>query len=72
MGIKKEESMDYKVSKAVRSAFEQLIHDIENEPGLILEGENQPVDGENTLREIRSWLFGRRESDGFTNNSSDK
>jgi len=72
VGIKKEESMDYKVSKAVRSAFEKLIHDIENEPGLILEGENQPVDGENTLREIRSWLFGRGREDGYTNNSSDK
>lgn len=72
MDIKKEESMDYKVSKAVRSAFEQLIHDIENEPGLILEGENQPVDGENTLKEIRAWLFGRSKEDGYTNNSSDK
>jgi len=70
--IKKEESMDYKVSKAVSKAFKQLIQDIENEPTLILEGENQPVDEENTLGEIRSWLFGRSKEDGYTNNSSDK
>ncbi len=72
LGIKKEESMDYKVSKAVRSAFERLIHDIENEPGLILEGESQPVDEGNTLGEIRSWLFGRSKEDGSTDNSTDK
>ena len=70
MGIKKEESMDIRVSRAVCKAFEQLIRDIENEPGLILEGENRSADGENTLKEIRSWLFGRRREDGCTDNSS--
>ena len=72
MGIKKEESMDYKVSKAVSKAFKQLIQDIENDPTLILEGDNQSVDEKNTLEEIRSWLFGRGREDGFTDNSSDK
>ena len=64
--------MDKKVSKAVCKAVEQVIRDLKNEPTLILEDKNQPVDEENTLGEIRLWLFGRRESDGFTNNSSDK
>lgn len=65
MGIKDEESMDFEVSKVVCKAFEQLIQNIENEPGLILEDENQPVDEENTLRGIRSWLFRRGdEKDG--------
>ena len=72
MGIKKEESMDIRVSRAVCKAFEQLIRDIENEPGLILEGENQSADGENTLKEIRFWLFGRRSKDGCTDNSSNE
>ena len=72
MGIKNDESMDIRVSRTVCKAFEQLIQDIKNEPGLILEGENQPVDGEHTLKEIRSWLFGRRREDGYTDNSSDK
>jgi hypothetical protein len=36
---------------------------------LILEGENQPADDEeNTLREIRSWLFRRRRENGDTSN----
>jgi len=72
VGIKNEKSMDIRLSRAVCKAFEQMIHDIENEPGLILEGESQPVDEGNTLGEIRSWLFGRSKEDGFTNNSSDK
>ena len=71
MGIKKEESMDIRVSKAVCKAFEQLIRDIENEPGLILEGESQSADGENTLREIRSWLFGKRSKNGYPDDSPD-
>ena len=38
MNIEDRELMDQKVSKAVCKAFEQLIRNIENEPGLILEG----------------------------------
>ena len=72
MGITKEESMDYKVSKAVSKAFKHLIQNLENEPTLILEGNNRSVDEEHTLGEIRSWLFGRRRKDGYTDNSSDK
>jgi len=72
VGIKKEESMDYKVSKAVSKAFNQMIANIENEPGLVLEGEAQPMEGENTLKEIRSWLFGRGREDGYADNSTDK
>ncbi len=72
MGIKKEESMDIRVSRAVCKAFEQVIRDIENEPGLILEGESQSADGEDTLKDIRSWLFGRRSENGCTDNSSNE
>jgi len=72
MDKKDEELTDIRVSRAVCKAFDQLIHDIENEPGLILEGEAQPVDSENTLEEIRSWLFGRRRKYGYTDNSTDK
>ena len=72
MGINDDKSIDRKVSRTVCKAFEQLIHDLENAPALILEGEKQAVDGENTLKEIRSWLFGRSKEDGFTDNSTDK
>lgn len=70
MSIKDEQSMDIRVSRAVRKALEQLIQNIENEPGLILEGKSQSADGENTLREIRSWLFGKRSKNGYPDDSS--
>ena len=70
MSIKDEQSMDIRVSRAVRKALEQLIQNIENEPGLILEGESQSADGENTLREIRSWLFGKRSKNDYPDDSS--
>lgn len=66
MSIKNEELMDKRVSKAVCKAVEQVIQDLKNEPTLILEHENQPVDEENTLRDIRSWLFRRRRENGDT------
>jgi hypothetical protein len=72
VGIKNEKSMDIRLSIAVRRAFDQLIRNIDNEPVLILEGENLPRDEETTLKEIRSWLFGRKESDDCTNNSPEK
>ena len=69
MSIKNEELMDKKLSKAVCKAVEQLIQYLKNEPTLILEAENQPADDEeNTLREIRSWLFRRRRENGDTSN----
>lgn len=68
MNIEDRELMDKKISKAICKAFEQMIQDLKNEPTLILEGENQPVDEENTLGEIRSWLFGRRRENGDTSN----
>ena len=48
MGINDDKSIDRKVSRTVCKAFEQLIHDLENAPALVLEGEKQPVDGENS------------------------
>ena len=72
MGINDDQSIDKRVSRVICRAFDQMVANIENEPGLILEGEAQPVDGENTLKEIRSWLFGRRREDGHTDNSTDK
>jgi hypothetical protein len=72
MGINNEESTDAMMSKAICQAFKHIIETIENEPCLILEGEVQPVEEENTFKEIRSWLFGRRGADGHTNSSADK
>ena len=72
MGINNNDPIDRKISEAICQGFKQMIGNIENEPGLILEGEAQPVDGENTLKEIRAWLFGRRRVDGHTDNSANK
>ena len=72
MGINNGESTDRRISEIICKAFEQTIENLESEPGLILKGESQPVDGENTLKEIRSWLFGRRRADGYTDNRTDK
>ena len=72
MGINNDASIDRRVSKAICQASEQMIGTIENEPGLILEGEAQPGDGEKTLKEIRSWLFGRRRTDGHKDSSTNK
>ena len=72
MGINDDQSIDRRISRVICQAFNQMVENIENEPGLILEGEAQPVDGENTLKEIRSWLFGRRREDGYPDNSTDK
>ena len=68
MNIEDRELMEQEISKAVCKAIEQLIQDLKNEPTLILEGENQPVDEESTLGEIRSWLFRRRRENGNTSN----
>ena len=72
MGIKNDESTDRKISRKICQAFEQVIGTMENEPGLILEGENQPVDEENLLKEIRAWLFRRRRADGHKDSRADK
>jgi len=72
MGIKNDQATDRKISREICQALEQMLETIENEPGLILEGENQAVDGENTLKEIRAWLFGRRRSHGYRDIRTDK
>ena len=72
MVINNDESIDRKISRVICQAFKQTIGNIESEPGLILECEAQPVDGENTLKEIRSWLFGRRRTDGHRDSNHDK
>jgi hypothetical protein len=72
MGIKNDESIDRKISREICQALKQMMGTIENEPGLILEGENQPIEEENTLKEIRAWLFGRRKANGHRNFNADK
>ncbi len=72
MGVNNHKSTDGKVSREICQALERMIRDIETEPGLIIEGEPQPVEGENTLREIRSWLFGKRRENGHRHTTPDK
>jgi len=59
-----------RVAKAVARFFEQLIHDLENAPELILELEEQAEESEQTIKEITSWLFEGRHEDGYSDNNA--
>ena len=70
MDSNKQNSRERQLSEAVRKAIEQLMRDIENEPDLVLETESRVEQNEQTLNELRSWLFGRRQENGYPDDSS--
>ena len=61
--------METRLRKAVRKAFKQLFHDLENAPKLIFEVEEQAEESEQTINEITSWLFEGRHEDGYSDNN---
>ena len=71
MGNKDEESMDMRVSRAVCKASEQLIHNIEKAPSLILESGDLTNGTDQTMREVSLWLFGRRQKNGCRDDKAD-
>ena len=55
------EVTEAEVRKAVRRALEQVLKEIENEPALvILPGDNKDNLSDETISDIRKWLFERR------------
>ncbi len=53
--------MQEQLRRAVRRAFRQVLKDIESEPSLIIElGDCESRASEDTMAEIRAWLFRRR------------
>jgi hypothetical protein len=61
MGDKKEKAMEARISKSVPKALKQLLQDLENEPTLVIElNDNETGALEETMSDIRAWLFRRR------------
>ena len=61
MGDNKDKAMEAQISKAVPKAVKQLLQDLENEPTLVIElDDNEAGAPEETISDIRAWLFRRR------------
>jgi len=54
--------------KAVARACKQLMHSLEQEPSVILEGEDTGDVPDSLIGEIQAWLFKRRQENGDTSN----
>jgi len=68
MEDKDQKLIEERLAKTIPKAFERLIHELDNEPRLILEGADQAEANEHTISEITSWLFRRRQGDGYRDN----
>jgi hypothetical protein len=61
MSDSEDKVMEVQISKAVSKAAKQLVQDIENEPTLVIElNDNEAGAPEETTSDIRTWLFRRR------------
>jgi hypothetical protein len=63
-----DKKMEDDLRKAVNKAFRHLMQSLEQEPSVILEGEDQGSEMEPDYKEIEAWLFKRRQGNGDTNN----
>ena len=53
--------VEERLRRAVQKAFKQLLKDIESEPTLVIEsGDSESNASEETIADIRAWLFKRR------------
>ena len=76
MGINDEESMDSNDDRKMEDdlredvirACRQLMQSLEQEPSVILEGEETGDVPDSIIGEIEAWLFKRRLDNGDTNN----
>jgi hypothetical protein len=64
METNEDDAMEEDLRKAVARASEKLLKALEGAPSLILESSDSDDDDEETMAEIRSWLFRRRQGDG--------
>jgi hypothetical protein len=61
MGDNEEKAMEAQISKSVPKALKQLLQDLESEPTLVIElNDNETGALEETMSDIRAWLFRRR------------
>ena len=61
MDNSQDKTMEAELRKAVLKAFKQLLKDIESEPTLVIESNDSEASvSEETIADIRSWLFKRR------------
>jgi len=63
-----DKKMEADLRKIVNEAFRQLMRSLEQEPSVILEGEEQGNEMEPLYNQIEAWLFERRQDNGDTNN----
>ena len=68
MECDKDKIIETELRNVVRKAFNQLIRNIENEPGLILEAADQSGENKQSLTEVSEWLFRRREENDSRDN----
>ncbi len=61
MDNSQDKTMEAELRKAVLKAFKQLLKDIESEPTLVIESDDSEASMlEETIADIRAWLFKRR------------
>ena len=65
-----QKSIERQLAKTVRKATEQLMRDLETEPDLVIETVDNAEQNEQSLKEIRSWLFSRRQENGCPDDST--
>ena len=60
--------MENDLRKSVARACRQLMRSLEQEPSVILEGDEEGDPPDSVIEEIEAWLFKRRQNSGDTNN----
>jgi len=63
--------MEDELREAVVRISQQLLAQLQYEPHLILEAEDEAEENEHTVNEITSWLFRRRQRDGYPDDKAD-
>ena len=63
MDEKETKLMKEQIAKILIKYLDQLFHDLEDAPKIILEAEEQAEENEQTINEITAWLFEGRHKD---------
>jgi hypothetical protein len=60
MDSNQDKAIEADVRRAVLKAFREILKDMESEPKLIIEFGNSGTSSEESIADIRAWLFKRR------------
>jgi DNA-binding protein Fis len=63
-----DQKMEDELRKSVTKALRQVMRSLEQEPSVILEGEETGDVPDVVIEEIEAWLFRRRQENGDTGN----